>query len=125
LHLRSPVDNYPKEAVLADFPLNIKYFKPFGPGNPLGGFADFFQIQLETPRAMPVYSALQPAQQKSGLAPTHSCDPLQSEIAVYSAFKSKARYGPKSGPFLARWGHRGFPSTLGMSLYAQQPLLHV
>jgi hypothetical protein len=47
---------------------------------------------------MPVSSALKPAQQKSGLAPTHSCDPLQSEKTVYSALKSKARYAPSS-PF--------------------------
>jgi hypothetical protein len=42
---------------------------------------------------MPVSTALQPAQQKSGLAPTHPCDLLQSENTVYSALKSNARYG--------------------------------
>jgi hypothetical protein len=41
---------------------------------------------------MPVSGALQPAQQKSGLAPTHPCDPLQSETTVYSALTSNARY---------------------------------
>jgi adenine-specific DNA-methyltransferase len=46
---------------------------------------------------MPVSSALQPAQQKSGLAPTHPCDPLQSEAAVYSPGTAKARYGPPTG----------------------------
>ena len=44
---------------------------------------------------MPVSTALQPAQQKSGLAPTYPCDPLQSENRVYSASKVKARYGPE------------------------------
>jgi hypothetical protein len=42
-----------------------------------------------------VSTALQPAQQKSGLAPTYPCDPLQSENRVYSAGKVKARYGPE------------------------------
>src|SRR5256885_486724 len=31
-------------------------------------------------------------QQKSGLAPTHPCDPLQSEFRVYSATTAKASY---------------------------------
>jgi hypothetical protein len=35
--------------------------------------------------------------QKSGLAPTHPCDPLQSENRVYSASKVKARYGQNRG----------------------------
>jgi len=41
---------------------------------------------------MPVYPALQPAQQKSGLAPTDPCDLPQCEVTVYSGRKSKARH---------------------------------
>src|SRR5260370_28250318 len=37
-------------------------------------------------------------QQKSGLAAHSSCDPLQSEIRVYSPCKAKARYGPQPHP---------------------------
>src|SRR5271169_5850986 len=44
---------------------------------------------------MPVSTALQPAQQKSGLAPTYPCDPLQSENRVYSASKVNASYCPE------------------------------
>jgi len=55
---------------------------------------------------MPVSTALQPAQQKSGLAPTYPCDLLQSENTVYSALKSNARYAqnqPTPSSFQQAW----------------------
>src|SRR6266446_3120860 len=94
---RNAIDVHPQEALFADFPLDVNDFQPFRACYPLGGFANFLQLQAETPRPKPVSRPLQPAQQKSGLAPTPSCDPLQSETKVYARDKAKARHAPR-GP---------------------------
>src|SRR5882762_6846857 len=88
---RKAIDVHPQEALFADFPFDINNFQPFRACNPLGGFANFFHLQAKTPRPMPVKRPLAPAQQKSGLAPTPSCDPIQSETTVYAPGKAKAR----------------------------------
>src|ERR1700722_1292068 len=116
---RHPIDDHAQEALLPHLPLNIIYFQAFRPRHALGGFPNFFQIQPKTPQAMPGSTALQPAQQKSGLAPTHPCDLLQSENTVYSALKSNARYAPKSTEPFPDFSKRGSRPTLAMSLSAQ------
>src|SRR5712671_7215005 len=90
--IRKAIDIHPQEALLADFPLDVNDFQPFRARYSLGGFANFFQLKAETPRPKPVSRPLHPAQQKSGLAPTPSCDPLQSEGQVYAQCKAKARH---------------------------------
>lgn len=51
---RNPVDVHPQEALLADFPFDVNDFQTFRSGDPLGSFANFFQLQAETPRPRPV-----------------------------------------------------------------------
>src|SRR6266851_6089679 len=91
--LRHAVDIDAQKPLLAYLPLDVNDIQPLRARHPLGGCANFLQIHAKTPRARPVSSALQPAATKKWLAPTHPCDPLQSESRVYSGTTAKASYG--------------------------------
>src|SRR5579863_979446 len=95
---RKAVDVHPQEALFADFPFDINDFQPFRAGNSLGGFANFFQLQAETPRPKAVRRPLtSPTGPTKKWACAHpSCDPLQSEMRVYAPDNTKARH-PKRG----------------------------
>ena len=92
--LGKTVDIHPKESLFSNLPFDVGDFQAFRARYPLGSLANFFQIQAKTPRAWQSSLSCDREQQKSGLAPTYSCDPLQSENRVYSRGTVNARYVP-------------------------------
>src|SRR4029077_14500897 len=62
--LGHPVDVHPEEPLFADLPFDINDFQALRTRHPLGGFADFLQIQAETPPPQPVRTTLRPAPTK-------------------------------------------------------------
>src|SRR5262249_27674069 len=92
---RNPVDIHPKEALFADLPLDVNDFQPLRTSNPLGSVANFFQLQAETPRPMPVDRPRKPADTKKRACAHSIVRPVTSEIKVYARDTAKARQGEK------------------------------
>src|SRR5579872_3446202 len=69
------IDVDPQKSLLPDLPFHIHHFHARGAGGPLGSVADAIQLHRSMVKSWRRSGSLS-LQQKSGLAPTRTCDRL-------------------------------------------------